>query len=95
MENELKTYKTATWILVIIVLVLAFMLVRASDRDAETGIEAATAQLEKCSDDLAAWTAANPDPKVATAEAQNELSDILKSCSADTSEIEEDGTLKQ
>lgn len=95
MENTLKNYKAATWILAIVVIVLAFWVIRLSNRDAETGIEAATATLQKCSDDLATWTTANPNPANTSVEAKEELANILKACSGNTSDIEEDETLPQ
>lgn len=96
MEQELKNYKTATWILAAIVLVLGFWLIKIQTQDAETGLEAVTATIQKCSEDLGAWQKANPDPKLASAEAQAELSDILKECAVDTGEQPVDeGTLPQ
>lgn len=95
MEKELKHYKTATWILAIIAIVLAFWVIRLSDRDITSGLEAATATLQKCSDDLSAWRAANPNPVVASAAAQEELSNILKACAGDAGEPADDIVLPQ
>ncbi len=98
MEKELKNYKTATWILAIVVVVLGIMLISTTKEEAASGVEEATMALQKCSDDLSAWMAANPAPADATAAAKTELSNILANCSSDTgeeSDMEDPGTTPQ
>lgn len=84
MEKELKNYKTAAWVFAIISVVLAVLLITTNNKTTVSGLEEATATLQKCSDDLEAWRATNPDPVKATAAAQEELSNILKACSGNT-----------
>jgi len=84
MEKELKKYKTATWVFALIAVVLAVLLLMTNNRTTVSGLEEATATLQKCSDDLSAWRAVNPDPAKATALAQEELTNILKACAGDT-----------
>lgn len=95
MERELKNYKVATWVFAILTVILAVLLVKTNNREAVSGLEEATATLQKCSDDLSAWRATNPNPNAATPDAQEELSDILKACSGNTGESEEEPVLPQ
>ena len=83
MEQQLKNYKTATWLLGLAVVVLAIVLLSTTRKEAASGIEEATMALEKCSNDLSAWIAENPVTAEATAEAKAELSNILTACSGD------------
>ena len=95
MEKELKNYKIATWVLASIAIVMTFWVIRLKTQDAETGVEAVTATLQKCSDDLSSWREVNPDPKKASAVAQEELSNILKACAGNTGDQADETTIPQ
>lgn len=96
MEKELKNYKVATWVFAIISVVLAALLITTNNREVSSGLDEATAMLQKCSDDLSAWRAKNPSAVTASPEAQEELSNILKACSGNAGEpVDEEPVLPQ
>ena len=93
--TQLQKYQYATWILIIVVLILAVMLVNTKKKVASTGIEDATAAITKCNEDLAAWRLKSPTSASATAAQQEELLRILKSCSGDVGEEETSDALPE
>ncbi len=93
MEQKLKNYEIATWVLAILVIILALLLIKAKNASVPDSLTQATENLEKCNADLRAWRSANPDPAKATAAAQAELSTILGMCAGttgDASDMDDD-----
>ena len=75
-----QTYKYATIVLVIVVLILGWMLLK--QEPAAEGVGDATQSLEECRTALASWISENKNTASASAEARAELDGILKDCQA-------------
>lgn len=90
--TQLEKYQYATWILAAAVIILGVLLITSNRKVAVSGLEDATMAIEKCNEDLAAWRLESPTPANATAEQQEELLRILRSCSIDVGDTTEEGT---
>ncbi len=98
-----KYYEYATWILGIIVIILAILLFRAQNASLDDNLDMAIENLRECNADLSAWRAENPSPSASTADQQKELSEILSRCAESTGVVDssapdigpEAGSLKQ
>jgi hypothetical protein len=95
MEQKLRNYEIATWVLAVIVIILAILLIRSKTAPVPNMLEQVIANIEKCNADLAAWRVANPSPLASDTQAQEELSNILAACSGDVEENTEDTTSEE
>jgi hypothetical protein len=82
-----QTYKYATIVLLIVVLVLGWMLLQK--QPAAEGVGDATRSLSECRADLAEWIVANKNAASASAEARAELDGIIKDCQTAVGQAQE------
>lgn len=80
MQPEKNGYKWATWILVIVVIILAVMLTKSNSETITSTLDDATTDVQGCRADIAAWQVAHPKGTAITADAQAELEGILENC---------------
>lgn len=80
MESATNVYKWATWILVVVVIILAVMLTRSNSETITGTLEDATADIQGCRAEIAAWQVAHPRGTAVSADAQAELEDIFDGC---------------
>jgi hypothetical protein len=80
MESQKNGYKWATWILVIVVIILAVMLTKSNSETITSTLDDATTDVQECRANIAAWQVAHPKGTVVSADAQAELEGILESC---------------
>ncbi len=80
MQPQSNTYKWATWILVIIVIILAIMLTKSNRETITSTLDDAAADVQECRLRLTAWNEAYPEGTT-TAQSQTELDAILEDCS--------------
>jgi hypothetical protein len=81
MSNDVKKYQWATAILAILALVLAISLYQAKNNtEVSQDLETASGTLEDCNANILAWRQANPEGQPRSAEAQEELANILSDC---------------
>ena len=80
--TELQKYKWATAILGVLVLFLGISwLKNGANSEVRSALSDAAVGLEQCNAKIATWREANPT-RPASAEAQEELADILQECSS-------------
>lgn len=80
MQPQSNVYKWATWILVIVVIILAVMLSRANNETVSDTFGDLGDNVEECRTRLAAWETAYPQGTSTSPAAEEELNDILDDC---------------
>lgn len=80
MQPASNGYKWATWILAIVVIILAVMLTKSNSETITDTIGDASVDIQDCSAKLSAWEAAHPAGSVVSAEAQAELDGLREDC---------------
>ena len=80
MQSEQNVYKWATWILVVVVIILGVMLTKSNNETITSTRDDATADIQGCRQDIAEWQTAHPRGTAVSAEDQAELEDILDGC---------------
>lgn len=89
MDSRTNGYKWATWILLIIVIILAVMLTRKGNETVMGTFEGLNQAIADCRADIASWQQRYPSGATGTTtattsdaaeEAQEELEDIIESC---------------
>jgi hypothetical protein len=80
MEPKSNMYKYATWILVVVVIVLGVMLFRKNAETITSQLGDSTVDIQDCRVKVATWQAANPKGTPISAAAQTELDGILETC---------------
>ncbi len=76
-----KNKKYAIWILVIIVIVLAVVLTKRNNDTVSDTLEDLGDNVQECRVRLSEWEAKYPQGTTTSAEANDELNDILEDCS--------------
>lgn len=77
--QESNPFKIATWILVIIVVILLAVIWSKSKETVSDTFGDITVSLTECRDELSAWETANPSG-AATQDAQDDLDAIMERC---------------
>ena len=80
MQPASNGYKWATWILVIVVIILAVMLTKSNSETITSTLDDATMDVQECRANIAAWQVAHPKGTPISAAAQAELEGILEGC---------------
>lgn len=90
MQPEKNVYKWATWILVIVVIILAVMLTKSNSETITSTLDDATMEVKDCRANIAAWQVAHPKGTAVTADAQAELEGILDGCVAVVEDVQDE-----
>ncbi|MCR4275004.1 MAG: hypothetical protein NUW02_03090 [Candidatus Campbellbacteria bacterium] len=80
MEPQSNVYKYATWILVVVVIILGVMLSRKNAETITSQLGDSTVDIQACRVKVATWQEANPKGTPVSATAQAELDGILETC---------------
>jgi hypothetical protein len=80
MQSQSTGYKWATWILVVIVIILGIMLWKKDDQTVTGTFDDINQTISECRTDLAAWREEYPETATRTPEAEGELQDIIDNC---------------
>ncbi len=90
MEQQTNVYKWATWILVLVVIILAVMLTKSNTETITSTLDDATTDVQDCRAEIATWQVAHPKGTVVSAEAQAELEGILDGCVATVKDAQDE-----
>lgn len=90
MEPQSNGYKWATWILVIVVIVLGVMLTKRNTDTVTDTLTDANDSIVDCRAELAAWQTAHPAGTPRTAQDQTDLEAILADCLATVEDVQDE-----